>query len=141
MSAKERTIEYEGDGVTVLWRPHLCIHSEKCVKGLPKVFKPKEKRWIQTENATAEAIIAQVNKCPSGALGIKGQSKPDTKQELGATKVTILENGPLMCEGPVLITKADGSTEEKSKVAFCRCGASSNKPFCDGSHQKIDFKG
>jgi CDGSH-type Zn-finger protein len=40
------------------------------------------------------------------------------------------------------VKKNDGTIEQKNKVtAFCRCGASGNKPYCDGSHRKIDFKG
>jgi uncharacterized Fe-S cluster protein YjdI len=142
MASKERVIEYEGDGVTVIWKPHLCIHSEKCVNGLPEVFKPKEKRWIQTEHATAERIINQIKQCPSGALAYKNQNMPDQNQaSSSAAKITIFQNGPLMCEGPIVITKPDGTTEEKAKAAFCRCGESSNKPYCDGSHQKVNFQG
>ena len=141
MAAKERTIEYEGDGVTVLWKPHLCYHSEKCVKGLPNVFKPKEKRWIQTEHATADELIAQIKQCPSGALGYKTADMENENQNQGATSVTVLENGPLICDGPIKITNPDGSTSEMDKAALCRCGASANKPFCDGSHNKIEFKG
>jgi len=141
MSAEEKAYEYKGDGVTVLWKPQLCIHSEKCVNGLAEVFKPKEKPWIQTEHATAEEIIAQVKQCPSGALGYKTDDMAETNNSSGTTQVTVLENGPLMCEGPISIKRSDGSIEEKAKAALCRCGASTNKPFCDGSHVKIEFKG
>lgn len=44
------------------------MHSGNCAKGLPSVFKPKEKPWIQVENASTQEIVNQVNKCPSGAL-------------------------------------------------------------------------
>lgn len=52
------------------------------------------------------------------------------------TKVTVLENGPLIVEGNLEITHRDGSTESReNKTAFCRCGYSLNKPFCDGKHK------
>jgi uncharacterized Fe-S cluster protein YjdI len=51
-----------------VWQPEFCIHSGRCVRGLPEVFKPKEKPWITPEGSTTEKIIAQVKKCPSGAL-------------------------------------------------------------------------
>ncbi len=63
--------EYSNDEVTVVWDKTKCIHAAKCVKGLPNVFKPKEKRWIQVEGASAQEIIDQVGKCPSGAITIK----------------------------------------------------------------------
>lgn len=52
------------------------------------------------------------------------------------------ENGPLVVSGPIAIVDADGSEYELpsgTSVALCRCGASSNKPFCDKSHARIDF--
>lgn len=138
---EEKTYEYPSDEITVLWKPHLCIHSEKCVNGLPKVFRPKDKPWIQTENADDEDLAKQIRKCPSGALGIKSEeAMRDSDEKSGKFEVTLIPNGPLMCEGNFTIKNSDGNTEEKTKAALCRCGASSNKPFCDGSHTKVDFK-
>lgn len=58
-------------------------------------------------------------------------------------KVTALKNGPLRVEAVKLeVNNSDGSTVEKDgPVHFCRCGHSSNKPFCDGTHAKIGFEG
>ncbi|WP_223810791.1 CDGSH iron-sulfur domain-containing protein [Paenimyroides baculatum] len=54
----------------------------------------------------------------------------------------MLENGPLLCSGKITIVYPDGRIEEKqNNTALCRCGASANKPFCDGNHNKIGFKG
>ena len=63
--------EYKKDDVTVLWDSSKCIHAGICARGLPSVFKPRERPWIQTDNATRDEIIEQVNQCPSGALSIK----------------------------------------------------------------------
>ena len=52
-------------------------------------------------------------------------------------------NGPYLIEGPVDIYDTAGNkidTEGRPKIALCRCGASSNKPFCDGTHSKIGFQ-
>jgi CDGSH-type Zn-finger protein len=58
------------------------------------------------------------------------------------TIAEVSENGPLLVYGNLKVKKNDGTIEQKNKVtAFCRCGASGNKPYCDGSHRKIDFKG
>ena len=60
--------EYTNGEVTIIWKPELCAHAGECVKALPNVYKPKEKPWIQAEGADTDALIAQINKCPSGAL-------------------------------------------------------------------------
>jgi uncharacterized Fe-S cluster protein YjdI len=60
--------EYSNGEVTIVWRPSICQHSGNCARGLPKVFKPKERPWVDPLAATTEQIINQVNKCPSGAL-------------------------------------------------------------------------
>ena len=62
------TKKYDNGEITVVWQPHLCVHSANCVKGLPEVFNLAQKPWINVHAADAEAIINQVNKCPSGAL-------------------------------------------------------------------------
>jgi uncharacterized Fe-S cluster protein YjdI len=63
--------EYKKEDIYVVWEPAKCIHCGICAMGLPSVFRPKERPWIQTENATKEEIIYQVNACPSSALSIK----------------------------------------------------------------------
>ena len=136
----EKVKEYSNGEVTVLWKSELCIHSAKCVHELPEVFKPKEKPWVQTENAQTEAIVAAVKGCPSGALSYYmnelGPSEIDEAMKKGTTKIEVMKNGPLMVLGAVTITHDDGREEQKQKrTAFCRCGQSINQPFCDGSHR------
>jgi uncharacterized Fe-S cluster protein YjdI len=63
-------LSYKKEDVAVIWQPKICIHSAICFKGLPDVFAPRRRPWIITDNANKEAIIAQVAKCPSGALSI-----------------------------------------------------------------------
>lgn len=61
---------YEAAGITVTFDPTVCTHSGVCVRGLPSVFDVSQKRWIQLEKATPEAIATQVSRCPSGALQV-----------------------------------------------------------------------
>lgn len=142
MSTKK---QYSNGEVTVVWQPHLCIHSENCVNGLPQVFKPQEKPWIQVSEAISEDIVAAVNRCPSGALHTYWNNKllnQEQQTTMDKTHVEVLADGPLMVKGELTIKKADGSEETKTKSTFfCRCGASGNKPYCDGTHKKVDFKG
>lgn len=68
---KEKTIKYSNGEITVIWKPDVCIHSGNCVKGSPEVFQPKERRWVQVENATSEEIMKTIDTCPSGALSYR----------------------------------------------------------------------
>jgi len=65
------TKRYLKDDVIVVWRPAKCLHSAVCVRGLPLVFDPRRRPWIELAAATSEQIVAQVAKCPSGALSIE----------------------------------------------------------------------
>jgi len=57
------------------------------------------------------------------------------------TKVDVLENGPLIVHGNIQVKNSNGALEERQRVtAFCRCGVSENKPYCDGAHKRIDWK-
>jgi uncharacterized Fe-S cluster protein YjdI len=61
-------IKYTNGEVTVVWQPKLCIHSAICAKGLPGVFNPARKPWVNMAQAETQQIVEQVRKCPSGAL-------------------------------------------------------------------------
>jgi uncharacterized Fe-S cluster protein YjdI len=147
---KSLTKKYTNGEVTIIWQNDLCSHSTICWKhatGLPKVFNPAERPWIKPEGSSTESIIEQVNKCPSGALSyiMNNVTQPE-QQPADATIVeSIIEiapNGPLLVYGNVTIKDMNGNETKKSKVtALCRCGASSNKPYCDGTHKKIGYEG
>ena len=57
--------------------------------------------------------------------------------------ITPTDNGPYMVEGPVRIVDPDGTTfdlSEQTTVFLCRCGHSRTKPFCDGTHETLNFE-
>lgn len=60
---------------------------------------------------------------------------------MSETKIRIKDNGPFLVEGPITLEDAEGNsyTIEKPMIALCRCGASENKPFCDGKHKHCGF--
>lgn len=139
----EKRVKYKSDKINVSYAPDTCIHAAECVNGLPNVFNPKEKPWVNVAGANPEEIIEVINKCPSGALGYEllelEIKKEDKKME--KTKLTVMPNGPVMVEGNLTINKMTGENiKDAEKVFLCRCGHSSNKPFCDGAHKKEDFK-
>ncbi|WP_282121723.1 (4Fe-4S)-binding protein [Algibacter mikhailovii] len=134
--------EYSNGETTVVWEAEKCIHSAICAKGLPEVFRPKLRPWIKIDASKTETIIDQVKQCPSGALRFYMNAKEDKTAEMLDTKVEVLENGPLLVYGTLQVVAKDGSSETKNKTtAFCRCGASKNKPYCDGAHVEVAFKG
>jgi len=136
--------KYSNKDITVVWKPNACIHSAICWHGLLEVFDPRKKPWINLEAADTERIIAQIEKCPSGALSwMQNEAgEPAVEQVDVETIVETIPNGPLMVYGNIAVKDAAGNETHKNKVtAFCRCGASGNKPYCDGSHQKIGFEG
>ncbi len=73
-----------------------------------------------------------------GAVGIGG---PGASGESAPLEITLAANGPLLVKGPVTIIAASGRMAWKgTKTALCRCGASKNKPFCDGAHRMVGFQ-
>lgn len=143
------TLKYTNGEVTVVWKPKTCIHSTLCWKGLIEVFNPKERPWIKMDGATTERIIEQVRKCPSGALSYylnaeavkTGEPEKIVAESASITKVEVTPDGPYLIKSECLIVHSDGREETKTgTVALCRCGASGNKPYCDGSHRTTGFK-
>lgn len=132
--------KYTNDDITVVWKPELCVHSGICVGGLPQVFDPKARPWINISNASSEEIVAQVNQCPSGALSILSQEQTVDSGNMEKSRIDILKDGPVKVTGPVKLTLSDASEQVIERDVFlCRCGHSANKPFCDGSHKRIGF--
>lgn len=58
-----------------------------------------------------------------------------------SVSITPLENGPYLVKGPVTLRDADGAEYQldRETIALCRCGGSTSKPFCDGTHSKVGF--
>jgi uncharacterized Fe-S cluster protein YjdI len=146
----KESIKYTNGELTVVWKPKICIHSSICWKGLIEVFNPKEKPWVKMNGATTEKIIDQVRQCPSGALSyyLNAESIADVPtdkiiaESANIMKLEVTPNGPYLIKTECQIIHSDGREETKTgTIALCRCGASNNKPYCDGSHRKAGFEG
>jgi len=132
---------YSNGEITVDWQPEKCIHSTHCWKNLPRVFNPRARPWVNMEGADTEAIRKAVAGCPSGALSLRDDHKEEPAVSAPQTRIEALPDGPLKVSGSCeLVTGGSSSSSAGKDVYLCRCGASSNKPFCDGSHRKIEFK-
>ena len=140
MENKEIIKHYSNDEITIVWKPGTCIHAGTCVKMLPKVYDPKAKPWIKIENASTRQLIEQIEQCPSGALSYIIHQKQEKMADLN--KIEVMANGPLICTGTIKVVTAEGKEVIKeNRTAFCRCGHSTNKPYCDGKHKVEGFIG
>ena len=132
--------EYKNDEITVVWKADKCIHSGNCVRGLSNVFKPQDRPWIQLETASTEEIKNTIDNCPSGALTYYVNGAQENNENK-TSKIELVENGPMIVHGAVQLSGEKGDQVlDTKKTAFCRCGASAKKPYCDGTHRKIEFK-
>lgn len=140
---KEKVISYKSENITITYEPDICIHAAECVSGLPEVFDINKKPWVNVKAASPEKIIETIKKCPSGALKYESNKKTNNDEEIKMekTKITIMPDGPIMLEGNLTVNKMSGENiKDAEKMFLCRCGASANKPFCDGKHKAAEFK-
>ena len=135
----DRYRPYEGKETTVEDNRTICAHAAFCIKDLPEVFKQKESPWVQPEGASAEEITTLTHKCPSGALTavVNGERREESTGV--GEEVVIVEDGPYNVRGGVSL-EVDGNLQPPvaERYALCRCGASKNKPYCDGSHGNLE---
>lgn len=136
---KKRLYPYDSEAIEVTFDLARCIHAEECIRGLPAVFDRDRRPWIDAGAAPADAVARVIERCPSGALTYV--RKDGGAQEVpSANVVEVSPNGPLYVRGDIEIVDADDNVLlECTRVALCRCGASANKPLCDGSHERIGF--
>jgi hypothetical protein len=98
------------------------------------------------EPRAAKLVEHEAGHCPSGRLVAKRRGatqaiEPRFEPSIGLVQDTAQKiSGPIWVRGGIPVISADGHTQEaRNRVTLCRCGASSNKPFCDGSHASIRF--
>jgi CDGSH-type Zn-finger protein/uncharacterized Fe-S cluster protein YjdI len=128
--------EARSDQVLIRFDGDKCIHSRHCVLSRPDVFVPNVKGpWIHPERATPEEIVELAHACPSGAIAYRRLDGGPEEAPPLVNVARVRENGPLAVHAQVTI---DGHGDFL-RVTLCRCGASKNKPFCDGSHGTTAF--
>ena len=136
---QDRLDSYQGKEITIHDNRSLCSHAGNCTEGLPGVFRLREEPFVNAEGASAQEIINVVKQCPSGALSysIGSESGPINIED---ASIFIAPNGPYVLKGKITLaetTRGKGASE--TSTTLCRCGASKNKPFCDGSHWDAGF--
>ncbi|MCA3436695.1 MAG: CDGSH iron-sulfur domain-containing protein [Rhodobacter sp.] len=128
----------KGREVTITFDATRCVHSRNCVLGHPEVFVPNVKGdWIYPDAAPAATVLQIGVVCPSGAIRVTRNDGTATSEVPPVVNTLRLrENGPLSLEAPMLI---GGVAASSVRATLCRCGASRNKPYCDGSHTGAGF--
>jgi CDGSH-type Zn-finger protein/uncharacterized Fe-S cluster protein YjdI len=129
--------EVRGKKVTLLFEGKKCIHSRHCVLGRPDVFVPNvEGDWIHPDSATPAEVAELALNCPSGAIRYEPLDGSPSETPPLVNVVRVRENGPNALHAEMEI-EGHGKA---LRATLCRCGASKNKPFCDGSHNAIQFR-
>lgn len=135
-AARARVLE--GDGVAVTDDPSLCTHVGFCTNRRTHIW---EMLADTTDPEVRERLIAMVSLCPSGRLAHRPSAAEPDVEPVYPPSVAVVRDGPLWVRGGVEVVGADGVPyERRNRVTLCRCGASRNKPFCDGSHDEIGFR-
>ena len=128
--------QYSGEEIEVSYDVNRCTHAKECVRGLPNVFDPNERPWIDPDDAAVEEVASTVIECPTGALHFERTEDGEDEPVPEENTITVAPDGPLYVHGDVKLTTPDkGMLLEDTRVALCRCGLSENKPLCDNSHQ------
>jgi CDGSH-type Zn-finger protein/uncharacterized Fe-S cluster protein YjdI len=136
-STKSGSVEtVEGERLALSFDTQRCIHARFCVTGAPKVFLANTPgAWIFPDAMPVARVVEVAHACPSGAITYR---RKDGAADEGAPPVnlaTVREGGPYAVRGALLI----GGRPAGFRATLCRCGASRNKPFCDGSHHDAGF--
>ncbi|MDW0167392.1 MAG: CDGSH iron-sulfur domain-containing protein [Nitrososphaeraceae archaeon] len=140
---KDQRRNYPGKEITVHDNRKICSHAAECVNNLSSVFKLGSRPWINPDASKMNDIIDVVRRCPSGALSysIDGVEYRDPEEQRNPI-VTVLKNGPYHITGGIELIGENiqfGEGASKEHYTLCRCGASENKPFCDGAHKSSKF--
>lgn len=129
--------KYVGKNVSIDIVAGKCIHSRNCVLGRPDVWVPNaEGPWVHPDAAPAETVAAIAQSCPSGAIQYQRHDGQSDEMPPVVNLVRIRENGPYAFHAELSVS---GDTSSY-RATLCRCGASRNKPYCDGSHHEAGFK-
>ncbi|MFN0092920.1 MAG: CDGSH iron-sulfur domain-containing protein [Acidimicrobiales bacterium] len=135
---RDRATVMRGEGIAVRDDRSICEHAGFCGTQLTNVWKMV---GAAGDTAVRSQMIAMVERCPSGALTwALDEAGPDVEPDL-PTQIAVVPDGPLWVSGAVAVECSDGGAiESRNRMTLCRCGASKNKPLCDGTHKDVGFR-
>lgn len=136
----DKLSRYESDAIAVTFEARRCLHAAECIRALPGVFDPGRRPWINLGAASAAEIARIIERCPTGALKYQRKDGGAPEAVTHRNAISLEPDGPLYLRGAIELLAEDGSLiARETRVALCRCGASENKPYCDGRHTKARF--
>lgn len=134
VSAGVETVQ--GERIELQFEAKRCIHSRFCVTWAPKVFLANvQGPWLYPDAMPVEQLVEVAHACPSGAIRYRRTDGAPNEPVPPVNLASVREAGPYAFRGQLQIDGAWCGL----RATLCRCGASRNKPFCDGSHHDIGF--
>jgi len=135
-----KVFDFHGNRVDVQWDGRLCIHIAECGNAAGDLFEGGRDPWCIPDNCSSDDVREIVERCPTGALTYRDKSGAHETAPV-ENDVTVAYNGPLYASGDLALEGApDDMPGVRFRIALCRCGHSSNKPFCDNSHLTAGFE-
>ena len=126
----------QGEKMELRFEAQRCIHARFCVTGAPKVFLANVKgAWLYPDAMPVERLVDIAHACPSGAIQYRRKDGEADETPPPVNLLSVREAGPYGIRGELVLRGQSIGT----RATLCRCGASKNKPFCDGSHHDIHF--
>jgi len=127
----------KGEKLELSFEARRCIHSRFCVTWAPQVFLANVKGpWIHPDAMPVERLVEVAHACPSGAIRYRRLDGQPEESAPPVNLATLREAGPYAFRAQLVIDGAPAGF----RATLCRCGASKNKPYCDGSHHEIGFE-
>ncbi|MFN7752564.1 MAG: CDGSH iron-sulfur domain-containing protein [Pseudomonadota bacterium] len=133
------TRRYEGRGFAVHDRRPLCASTGFCTERAPEAFVRGREPWIDPNGVDEQALKQAVELCPSGALAWSAAQEKMGRHPAAQPGLQVLRDGPFCVSGPVQF-EHPRPPGDPMRFTLCRCGASANKPYCDGSHRVSGFR-
>ncbi len=125
-----------GEKLDLIYEGKRCIHSRFCVTLAPQVFVANvQGPWIHPDDMPVERLVEIAHACPSGAIRYRRRDGAADEAAPPVNLASVREAGPYAFRADLTIDGAPAGY----RATLCRCGASQNKPYCDGSHHEAGF--
>ena len=135
-------IEFKGNKYTLYDKRSLCVDARFCNMGAGVWSMIMDPQNDDESKLSVETTLL----CPSGRLAIKDNATGEMLDSNIEQSVGLIEDTPMGVSGPIwvrggipIVTGVGDKIEHRNNITLCRCGASMNKPFCDGAHIQINF--